>query len=187
MCGNLQGELVIFQHLVYLWLSGKQKKTRVHFQNCTCNVASFINNWNVPASMVPWFFVHILPYQYGLVRRKEPHHGRGSSIQGISYIDDKSGEKQKQQNGGGWDNPEISKGRKLFPPESREDSGRCLYQRVHSPEQSSEAWLLSEWGPQGKCLDSVDSSCLSFLTLFCHLHGVHQLLIKCLPSPSIAQ
>ena len=166
MYGNWQGELVIFQHLVYLWLSGKQKKTRVRFQNCTCNAASFINDWNVPASMVPWSSVHILPYHCGLVRKKEPHHERGSSMQGISYMDDKSGEKQKQQNGGGWDNPEISKGRKLFPPESREDSGRrCLYQRVHSSEQSSEAWLLSEWGPYDKCVDSVDSSCLSCLWL----------------------
>ena len=51
--------------------------------------------------MVPWSSVHILLYQRGLVRNKEPHHGRGSSMQGISYIDDKSGEKQKQQNGGG--------------------------------------------------------------------------------------
>lgn len=136
-----------FQHLVYLWLSGKQKKTRVHFQNCTCSAAFFISDWNVPASMVPWSSVHILPYQFGLVRKKELHHGRGSSIQGISYMDDKSGERQKQQNGDGWDNPEISKGRKLFPPDSQEDSGRrCLYQRVHSPEQSSEAWPLSEWG-----------------------------------------
>ena len=150
LCGNWQGELVIFQHLVYLWPSGKQKKnkgllSKLHMQcclfyqwlKCSCLRGSLVLCAHPPVSV--WIIQE---------KRLPPHHGRGSSVQVISYIDDKNGEKQKQQNGGGWDNREISKGKQLFPPESWEDSGRrCLYQRVHSAEQSSEAWLLSEWGP----------------------------------------
>ena len=97
----------------------------------------------------------------------------------------KGRKKQKGQNGGVWDNPGVIKGRKLFLLQGWRISGRrCLYQRVHPPEQSPGVQQLSERGPQ-----STGQLCrlvLSFMpvTLWCHLHRVHLLLTQHLPSPS---
>ena len=49
-----------------------------------------------PCPLVPWSSVHTLLYQCELVSKAEPHHGRGSSMQGISYGDDKREKKAER-------------------------------------------------------------------------------------------
>ena len=49
-----------------------------------------------PCPLVPWSSVHTLLYQCELVSKTEPHHGRGNSIQGVSYGDDKREKKAER-------------------------------------------------------------------------------------------
>lgn len=67
--------LVIFQHLVYLWRSGKQKKEQgllsssCHY--CPPGAAPLLTTEALPHPhpWVPWSSVHILLYQCGFFRR----------------------------------------------------------------------------------------------------------------------
>ena len=117
-----------FQHLVYLLGSGKQKKKNktnkqkkkqgLVSRNCQYHThsAAPLPTEMFPQPLVPWSSVHIPLYQCGLVRKTEPDHERGSSMQGISYVDDKRGrKKQKGKKSDSWDNPGVIKGRKLLP------------------------------------------------------------------------
>ena len=43
----------------------KQKNNRDHSQTCTCSASPFTRDWKFPASLVPWFSVHILLHWFG--------------------------------------------------------------------------------------------------------------------------
>lgn len=92
--------------------------------------------------------------------------------------------KQKMRNKGGWGNPEISNGRTLSHPQGLRDSGRWFFcQRVLLLEQPA-ARLLEEVGTTVH-VSRLCGLILSFMpmTLLCHLHRVHLLLMWCLSSP----
>ena len=80
-------------------------------------------------SPVLWSSVLTLLYQWGLVRKTEPHCGRGSSMQGISYADDKRGRKSSKGKMVVCETTQgLSKAGSCSHPQGWRDSGR---QRLH--------------------------------------------------------
>ena len=108
MYGKLTGRTGDSQHLVYLLGSAKQKKKKKKNRVWSQEVVSITHLLRPlyqlkcsPCPLVPWSSVNILPYQCELVKKTEPQHRRGNSMQGISYGDDKRGrKKQKGKNSG---------------------------------------------------------------------------------------
>ena len=141
-----------------------------------------------PCPLFPWSSVLTLLYQWGLVRKTEPHHRRESSMQGISYIDDKRGEKTRNSKMVVHETTHrLSKAGSCSHPQVWRDSGRWrLLQRAHPPDQSPEA-RVSEGGPESMCPDCRLTLSFVPVTLWYHLHHVHLLLTQQLPSPPTTQ
>lgn len=85
-----------FQHLLYLLVSGKEKKQPgLVSRSCQYRTPSAapLPREMLPPPQVSWSSVLTLLYQCGLVRKTESHRRRGSSMQGVSNVGDKGGRK----------------------------------------------------------------------------------------------
>lgn len=93
-------------------------------------------------------------------------------MQGISYGDDKEGEKKQKGKNSGVLSQGLSKAGSCWHPRAGGPLGeRCLYQSVHPPGRAQEPGL-SEWGPQSMHPDCRLTLSSMPVTLWCALHPV---------------
>ena len=140
-------------------------------------------NGNAP--LTPGFVVLCAPLlcQCGLVRKTEPHHGRGS----VTEVMKEGGKVRKGRTVVHETTQSLAKAGSCSHPQGWRDSGRRhLHQRVHPPERSPGA-RLSEWRPQSSCPDYRLTLSSMPVTLWCPLRPVHLLLTQHLPSPPSTQ
>ena len=125
--------------------------------------------------------------QCGLVRKTESHHGRGSSMQGIAYMT-RVGKSRNSKMVMSETTQKLAKEGNCSHPRARRTQERDVSTRGSTLQSRAQKPGCCQSGTIGQ-VSRLCGLLLSFMpvTLFCHLHGVHQLLIKCLPSPSIAQ
>ena len=157
--------------MVYLLGSAKQKKKKKKNRVWSQEVVSITHLLRPlyqlkcsPCPLVPWSSVHTLLYQCELVSKTEPHHGRGNSIQGVSYGDDK---REKKAERAKWWYVRQPRGYQrqeaVHTPRAGGSLGGGASTKGSTLQSRAQESSSCQSGDHSARVNSVDSSCLSWL------------------------